>query len=154
MTTLKVGDKAPDFSGIDQNGNEIGLSQFRGNKVILYFYPKANTPGCTAESCSLRDASHEIISQTYRIIGVSADTIAAQKKFDEKYSLGFPLIADVSKEIIKSYGAWGEKKMFGKSYEGIMRYTFIISEEGVIENIITKVDTKNHATQIFGDHKS
>ncbi|HQQ01423.1 MAG TPA: thioredoxin-dependent thiol peroxidase [Bacteroidales bacterium] len=146
---LKIGDKAPDFTGIDQNGNPISLKDFRGRKVVLYFYPKANTPGCTAEACSLNDNLEHLKTKGYEIIGVSADNVKAQKNFAEKYHLNFPLIADTEKNIIKSYGAWGKKKRYGKEYEGIMRYTFLISEDGLIQNIITQVDTKNHASQIL-----
>lgn len=146
---LKIGDKAPAFSGIDQDGNPISLDDFKGHKIVLYFYPKANTPGCTAEACNLNDNLERFQALGYRIIGVSADSVKAQKSFAEKYQLKFPLIADTSKEIIKAYGAWGKKSMYGKEYEGIMRYTFIIDENQVITDIITKVDTKNHAAQIL-----
>ena len=146
---LKIGDIAPAFSGIDQDGNPITLDQFKGKKIVLYFYPKANTPGCTAEACNLNDNFEKFQALGYQIIGVSADPVKAQKNFAEKYQLKFPLIADTNKEIIKAYGAWGKKSMYGKEYEGIMRYTFIIDENHTITDIITKVDTKNHTSQIL-----
>lgn len=146
---LKIGDKAPSFQGTDQNGNLVSLYDFKGKKVVLYFYPKADTPGCTAEACNLNDNWERFQALGYQIIGVSADTVKAQKKFADKYQLKFPLIADTEKEIIKAYGAWGKKSMYGKEYEGIMRYTFIIDENQTITDIITKVDTKNHTSQIL-----
>lgn len=146
---LKIGDKAPSFQGTDQNGNLVSLDDFKGKKLVLYFYPKANTPGCTAEACNLNDNWDRFQALGYQIIGVSADTVKAQKNFADKYQLKFPLIADTEKEIIKAYGAWGKKSMYGKEYEGIMRYTFIIDENQVITDIITKVDTKNHTSQIL-----
>jgi thioredoxin-dependent peroxiredoxin len=149
MAKLTKGDKAPPFTGKDQNGNEIHLDDFLGKKVVLYFYPKDDTPGCTAEACNLRDNYNEFLTKGYSVLGVSADSEKSHKKFAEKYSLPFPLIADPEKNIIKAYGAWGEKKMYGKSYEGIMRLTFIISAEGIIENIIEKVKTNDHSKQIF-----
>lgn len=149
---LKIGDKAPAFTGKDQNGNPISLDQFKGSKVVLYFYPKANTPGCTTEACNLNDNLERFQALGYQIIGVSADSVKAQKNFSEKYQLKFPLIADTDKEIIKAYGAWGKKSMYGKEYEGIMRYTFIIDENQIIRDIITKVDTKNHTAQILIKH--
>lgn len=115
----------------------------------MYFYPKANTPGCTAEACNLNDNLERFQALGYQIIGVSADTVKAQKNFSEKYQLKFPLIADTNKEIIKAYGAWGKKSMYGKEYEGIMRYTFLIDENQIIREVITKVDTKNHTAQIL-----
>jgi thioredoxin-dependent peroxiredoxin len=149
MTNLKVGDKAPDFSGIDQDGMPVSLKDFRGRKLVLYFYPKDDTPGCTAEACNLRDNYHGLMAKGYKIIGVSADDERSHKKFIEKYVLPFPLLADKEKKIIQSYGVWGEKNLYGKISEGILRTTFIISEEGIIEKIFTKVDTKNHTEQIL-----
>jgi peroxiredoxin Q/BCP len=146
---LAPGDKAPDFTCIDQHGNTVKLGDFKGHKLILYFYPKANTPGCTAESCSLNDQLETFASKGYKIVGVSADNQKAQANFAMKYGFKFPLLADTEKTLIKAYGAWGLKKLYGKEYEGIMRYTFVISEEGVIEDIITKVETKDHASQLF-----
>ncbi len=149
MTSLKIGDKAPAFSAKDQHGNEISLEQFRGKKVVLYFYPKDNTPGCTAEACNLRDNYEEFLNKGFAVIGVSADSEKSHQNFTSKYELPFPLIPDTEKEIIKAYGAWGEKQMYGKTYEGILRKTVIISEEGRVEKIIEKVKTKDHSRQIF-----
>jgi thioredoxin-dependent peroxiredoxin len=149
MTQLKEGMKAPLFEGVDQNGKVIKLSDFKGKKVVLYFYPKDNTPGCTAEACSLRDNYDPLIKQGFAVIGVSMDSEKSHKNFAEKYSLPFPLIADTSKNIIENYGVWKEKRLYGKSFLGIARTTFIIDEDGVIEKIITKVETKDHASQIL-----
>jgi len=151
MSLLKVGDKAPDFKGIDQDGKSISLSQFNGKKLVLYFYPKDNTPGCTTEACNLRDNYSELKSKGYAIVGVSADSSSSHQKFISKYELPFPLIADVDKTIIKAYQVWGEKKMYGKSYDGIFRRTFVISEMGIIEKIIEKVKISEHSKQIFED---
>ncbi|MDD3663695.1 MAG: thioredoxin-dependent thiol peroxidase [Bacteroidales bacterium] len=150
MSLLKPGDPAPNFSGTDQNGNTVTLNDFKGEKLVVYFYPKANTPGCTAESCSLSDNYEALQNQGYKVVGVSADTVKAQKNFSDKYGFPFPLLADTEKHIIKAFGAWGEKKMYGKAYEGIMRYTFLIDENGIITRVFEKVDTKNHAQQIIG----
>ncbi|HPE33794.1 MAG TPA: thioredoxin-dependent thiol peroxidase [Bacteroidales bacterium] len=149
MTELQIGKKAPAFKTLDHTGKSISLTDFSGKKVILYFYPKANTPGCTAEACNLRDNYDDLMNKGYKIIGVSADTTENQKKFAEKFNLPFPLIPDTEKEIIKAYGAWGEKKMYGKSYEGILRKTFVIDEKGMIEKVIENVKTKDHAAQIL-----
>jgi peroxiredoxin Q/BCP len=149
MAQLKEGIKAPQFKGIDQNGNTITLDDFKGKKLILYFYPKDNTPGCTAEACNLRDNYNTLLKNGYAIVGVSPDTEKSHKGFAGKYSLPFPLIADTTKEILNDYGVWGEKQMYGKSYFGVIRTTFIIDEKGVIEKIITKVDTSGHTEQIF-----
>jgi peroxiredoxin Q/BCP len=151
MTTINIGERAPDFNGIDQHGNPIKLNQFKGKKLILYFYPKDNTPGCTTEACNLRDNYIELQQKGYEIVGVSADSSASHLKFIAKYDLPFPLIADVDKSIIKSYKVWGEKKMYGKAYEGIFRKTFVISENGNIEKIIEKVKISDHSRQIFED---
>ncbi|MDR1197707.1 MAG: thioredoxin-dependent thiol peroxidase [Prevotellaceae bacterium] len=150
MKKLSTGDKAPDFSGIDQNGKTIKLADFNGKKLVLYFYPKDNTSGCTAEACSLRDGYARFLKQGYEIVGVSIDSVASHQKFTEKYSLPFALIADEDKKIVEDYGVWGEKKFMGKTYMGTVRTTFVIDESGIIENIIEKVDTKNHAGQIIG----
>jgi len=150
MTTLKTGDKAPHFEGIDQDGKLISLDNFKGSKVILYFYPKDDTPGCTAEACNLRDNYNILLKKGYKVVGVSADNQAKHKKFAEKFTLPFPLIADVEKKILLDYGAWGPKKFMGKTYDGIHRVTFVISEDGVIEEVITKVETKDHTRQIIG----
>jgi len=149
MIQLNEGMKAPGFEGIDQNGKSLKLSDFSGKKVVLYFYPKDNTPGCTAEACNLRDNWDSFLNKGFVIIGVSPDNEKSHKGFAGKYSLPFSLIADTSKKILNDYGVWGEKKMYGKSYMGVIRTTFIIDEKGVIEKIITKVDTGSHTEQIF-----
>ena len=149
MGNLKKGDKAPDFAAKDQDGNEIRLNQFQGKKIVLYFYPKDNTPGCTAEACNIRDNYQEFLDKGYVVLGVSSDSEKSHQKFKQKYELPFPLISDPDKEILKAYGAWGEKKMYGKTFLGIKRMTFIISEDGFIERIIEKVKTKDHTRQIF-----
>ncbi|MBA3901404.1 MAG: thioredoxin-dependent thiol peroxidase [Bacteroidetes bacterium] len=149
MTHLQEGDKAPDFNSVDQDGNKISLNDFRGKKLVLYFYPKDDTPGCTAQACNLRDNYDLLKKQGSEIIGVSADPEAKHKKFIDKYDLPFRLISDTDKEVCKAYGVWGEKKFMGKTFDGIHRTTFIISKNGIIEEVITKVDTKKHASQ-FG----
>ncbi len=149
MTILQKGDKAPDFKGTDENGKIITLSHFKGKKLVLYFYPKDQTPGCTAEACDLRDHYPLLLKQGYDVIGISADDEKSHQKFIEKNKLPFSLIADTDKKIIMAYGVWGLKKFMGKEYEGILRTTFIIDEEGIIEEVITKVDTKNHTSQII-----
>jgi len=149
MIQLKEGMKAPVFEGVDQNGNDVKLSNFAGKKVILYFYPKDNTSGCTAEACNLRDNFDTLLKKGFSVIGVSPDSEKSHKGFAGKYSLPFPLIADTSKKILTDYGVWGEKKMYGKIYMGVIRTTFIIDEKGIIENIIKKVDTAGHTEQIF-----
>ncbi|MEZ4999663.1 MAG: thioredoxin-dependent thiol peroxidase [Bacteroidales bacterium] len=149
MTKLKEGQKAPFFEGKDQNGNIVKLDDFKGKKLVLYFYPKDNTPGCTSEACNLRDNYSEFIERGFAVIGVSGDSEKSHIKFAEKYDLPFPLIADTEKKIMTDYGTFGEKKMYGKTFLGINRTTFIISEDGIIEKIIKKVDTKEHTGQIF-----
>ena len=149
MQKLKIGEKAPEIEAKDQNGNLIKLTDFKNNKVILYFYPKDNTPGCTAEACNLRDNYELFQTKGFKIIGVSADNEKSHLKFIEKFNLPFPLIADTDKKICKAYGVWGKKKFMGKEYEGINRTTYVISENGIIEDIIDKVDTKNHTNQII-----
>ena len=149
MAQLTVGDAAPGIWSVDQQGNQISLDAFKGNKVILYFYPKDNTPGCTAEACNLRDNYQVLIDKGFKIIGVSADDEKSHKNFSEKYVLPFALISDKAKKIIMDYGVWGKKKLYGKEYEGINRITFIIDEAGKIAHIFTKVDTKNHTDQIL-----
>ena len=149
MAQLKEGMKAPALEGIDQNGKTIKLSDYAGKKVVLYFYPKDNTPGCTAESCNLRDNYSAMMKAGFEIIGVSMDSEKSHKNFAEKYSLPFPLIADTGKKIITDYGVWKEKSLYGKTFLGIARTTFIINEKGVIDKIISKVDTKAHSEQIF-----
>jgi len=153
MNILKEGDKAPKFSGIDQNGEGISLDDFKGKKVILYFYPKDNTPGCTSEACDLRDNYNDILEKGLDVIGVSPDSEKSHQKFIEKYNLPFRLISDPDKEILNTYKAWGEKKMYGKIYNGVLRKTFIIDENQYIEKIIEKVKTKDHTNQIFVELK-
>lgn len=149
MTHLKVGDVAPDIETVDQDGKVVSLKSLRGSKVILYFYPKDNTPGCTAEACDLRD-NHQILKEKgFHIIGVSADDEKSHKNFSSKYGLPFALISDKGKKVIMDYGVWGKKKLYGKEYDGINRLTFIIDETGKIVHIFTKVDTKNHTRQIL-----
>ncbi|GGB67404.1 peroxiredoxin [Flavobacterium suaedae] len=149
MTTLKKGDKAPDFSGIDQDGKAHKLSDYKGKKVVLFFYPKANTPGCTSEACDLRDNYERFVDNNYELIGVSGDNQKAQGKFRDKYELPFSLLADENKDVIHAFGVWGPKKFMGREYEGIHRTTFIINEEGIIDEVIEKVKTKEHASQIL-----
>jgi thioredoxin-dependent peroxiredoxin len=149
MIQILEGSKAPSFEGIDQNGKLIKLSDFAGKKVILYFYPKDNTPGCTAEACNLRDNYTDLINKGFVVIGVSPDNEKSHKGFISKYALPFPLIADTSKKILTDYGVWGEKKMYGKSYMGVIRTTFIIDEKGIVEKVITKVETGDHTNQIY-----
>jgi peroxiredoxin Q/BCP len=149
MVELKEGMKAPWFEGVDQDGKTIKLSDFSGKKLVLYFYPKDNTPGCTAEACSLRDNHDDFLKKGFAVIGVSMDSEKSHKGFALKYSLPFPLIADTSRKILNDYGVYREKMMYGKSFLGIVRTTFIIDGKGFIEKIISKVDTKNHSEQIF-----
>lgn len=147
---LNIGDIAPDFLGCDENGTEIRVSDYRGRRLVVYFYPKDSTPGCTAEACSLRDGMDDLVAAGYAVVGISADSAASHMRFKEKQQLNFPLVADVEKQTIQAFGAWGEKKMAGRTYMGIIRTTFVIDAEGVIERVITKVDTKNAARQILG----
>ncbi len=149
MTTLKVGDKAPEFTAKDQNGKEISLKDYIGKKVILYFYPKDNTPGCTNESCNFKDNYASLVSQGFEVIGVSADSEKSHQKFIDKYDLPFTLIADTEKEVINKYGIWGPKKFMGKTYNGINRKTFVIDEKGNLEHIIDKVKTKAATEQVL-----
>ena len=146
---MKIGDKAPEVLGIDANGNEVKLSDFAGRKVILYFYPKDNTPGCTAQACSLRDSYAELQAAGYEVIGVSKDSAASHSKFAQKHELPFTLIADTDKTLNEAFGVWREKKMCGKVGMGTVRTTFIIDEQGVIADIIEKVNTKEHSKQIL-----
>lgn len=146
---LKVGEKAPDFLGVDDNGNEIRVSDYAGRRLVVYFYPKDSTPGCTAEACSLRDGMDELVAAGYAVVGISADSAASHLRFKEKQNLNFPLVADVEKSTIQAYGAWGEKKMAGRTYMGIIRTTFVIGVDGFVERVIAKVDTKNAARQIL-----
>ena len=149
MTHLRKGDKAPEFIGKDQNGTEISLKEFRGKRVVLYFYPKDSTPGCTAQACNLRDNYDYLLKSGYVVLGISADSEKSHQRFIEKHGLPFPLIADKEKEIIKAYGVWGPKKFMGKNFDGIIRTTFIIDGEGIIEEVIDKVNTKEHTKQIL-----
>jgi peroxiredoxin Q/BCP len=151
MALLKIGDKAPAFEAVDQDGNSLSLKDYRGKKLVLYFYPKDDTPGCTAEACNLRDNYALLKEKGYEILGVSADGERSHQKFIKKYVLPFPLIPDKEKKILKAYGAWGKKKLYGKEYEGILRTTYVISEKGVIENVFSRVDTKNHTEQILAE---
>lgn len=146
---LQTGDKAPYFEGPDQDGNIIRLSDFAGRKLVLYFYPKDSTPGCTAEACDLRDNYERFISQGYAVVGVSKDSTTSHQKFIAKYELPFPLISDPGKVILQAYDAWGEKKNYGKVSMGTLRKTYVIDENGIITVIIAKVDTKNHTAQIL-----
>jgi peroxiredoxin Q/BCP len=149
MTQLTAGMPAPQFEGTDQNGNAVKLNSFLGKKVVLYFYPKDDTPGCTAEACSLRDNYQELLKKGFIVLGVSPDSEKSHMKFAGKYNLPFPLIADPEKNILSAYGAYGEKVMYGKKVTGVIRTTFIIDEKGNIEKVVKKVDTKDHASQIF-----
>ncbi|MEQ8238410.1 MAG: thioredoxin-dependent thiol peroxidase [Cyclobacteriaceae bacterium] len=146
---LEKGEKAPEFEGIDQDGNTIKSSDFSDKKIVLYFYPKDNTPGCTAQACNLRDNYQSLLAQGYVVIGVSQDSTASHKKFIEKQNLPFPLIADTDHVVHNLFGVWGEKKMYGKTYMGTLRTTFIIDEQGIIEEVIAKVKTKDHTAQIL-----
>lgn len=146
---LKAGDKAPVFEGLDQDGKTIKSADFKGKKYVVFFYPKASTPGCTAEACDLRDNENALLAMGYSLIGISADSVQRQKKFATKYDFAFPLIADEDKKIIQAFGVWGRKKFMGKEYDGILRTTFIINENGIIEHVIEKVKTKEHAKQIL-----
>ncbi len=148
MTNLKVGDKAPFFEGVNQDGEKISLKDFAGKKLILYFYPKDNTPGCTAESCNLNDNYDSWIEKGYDVVGVSPDSVKSHQNFTTKFGFRFNLISDTEKEILQAYGTWGKKKMYGREYMGVIRTTFVIDEEGTIVHIFEKVDTKNHTTQI------
>lgn len=149
MSALKIGDKAPDFSGFDQDGKFHQLEDYKGKKLVVFFYPKANTPGCTAEACDLRDNFERFKANNYELLGVSADSQKAQGKFKDKFNFPFPLLADEEKEVIKAFDVWGPKKFMGRTFDGIHRTTFVINEEGVIEDIISDVKTKAHANQIL-----
>jgi peroxiredoxin Q/BCP len=149
MTTLNEGDLAPNISAKDQNGNRISLSEYLKKKVVLYFYPKDDTPGCTAEACNLRDNYDSLLEQGYEVIGVSPDSEKSHLKFIDKYKLQFRLIADTDNEVAKAYGVFGLKKFMGKEYMGVNRTTFLIDEQGKIAKVISKVDTKNHSSQII-----
>lgn len=149
MVTLQKGDKAPQFSGKDQDGITHTLSDYKGKKLVVFFYPKANTPGCTAEACDLRDNFERFKSNNYELLGVSADNAKAQANFKNKFEFPFALLADEDKSVIEAFGVWGPKKFMGKEYDGIHRTTFVIDEEGIIEDVITEVKTKAHTSQIL-----
>jgi peroxiredoxin Q/BCP len=147
---LKIGDRMPDFEVVDQDGKMVKSSDLIGKKTVIYFYPKDNTSGCTAEACSLRDNYQALQAKGYNVVGVSKDSAASHKKFAEKYELPFTLLADISTQLLQTFGAWGEKKMYGKTVMGTIRKTFIFDENGILTEIIEKVNTKNHAEQILG----
>lgn len=146
---LKIGDKMPDFEVVDQDGNRVSSRDLTGKRTIIYFYPKDNTSGCTAEACNLRDNYAALVAQGYNVIGVSKDSVASHRKFADKYELPFTLLSDTSTQMLQAFGAWGEKKMYGKTVLGTIRRTFVFDENGILERIIEKVDTKNHASQIL-----
>lgn len=149
MTTLKPGDAAPQFSALDQDGKQHSLSDYQGKKLVVYFYPKANTPTCTVEACNLRDNYNQFLAQGYAILGVSADSAKAQANFKKKYDLPFPLLADEDRSVINAFGVWGPKKFMGKVFDGIHRITFIIDEQSKIAEVITDVKSKEHTAQIL-----
>lgn len=149
MKTLKVGDKVPDFNVNDQDGNPVSLSDYKGKRLIVFFYPRANTPGCTAEACNLRDNYAELQAQGYELLGVSEDNQKKQLNFKEKYNLPFPLLADTDHQVLDAFGVWGEKKFMGRVYDGIHRTTFVIDPNGIVEKVIDKVKTKDHASQLL-----
>lgn len=149
MNTLKVGDKVPEFTVNDQDGNPVSLNEFKGKKLVVFFYPKANTPGCTAEACNLRDNYEDLQKLGFELLGVSADNEKKQANFKSKFKFPFRLLADVDKVVINNFGVWGEKKFMGKVYDGIHRKTFVINENGIVEHVISKVKTKDHAAQIL-----
>ena len=149
MTHLKAGDNAPQFNGLDQDGNLVSLNDYSGKKLVLYFYPKDDTPGCTAESCNLRDNYSALQNAGFEVLGVSTDPVKSHRKFVDKYSLPFRLLADTEKQVVEAFGVWGLKKFMGKEYMGISRTTFVIDEKGVIIKVIDKVETKSHSAQIL-----
>lgn len=149
MTKLKAGDKAPNFSAQDEQGNTISLSDYKGKKLVIFFYPKASTPTCTTEACNLRDNYKDLQDKGYEILGVSADSAKRQSNFKDKYDFPYPLLADENKEVIKAFGVWGEKKFMGRTFDGIHRVTFVIDENAIIEKVIEKVKAKIHTEQIL-----
>ena len=152
MNTLKVGDKVPPFSVKDQDGNTVSLKDYQGKKLIVFFYPKASTPGCTAEACNLRDNYKELQSEGYELLGVSADSEKRQAKFKEKYKFPFPLLADEDHMVINAFGVWGLKKFMGREYDGIHRKTFVVDGDGIVIKVIDKVKTKDHAAQLLDSY--
>ena len=146
---LQEGDKAPNFKGKDQDGNTVQLSDFKGKKLILFFYPKDDTPGCTATACNLRDNNKALLKKGYAVVGISADDEASHRKFADKYNLPFPLIADTDKKMLEAYDAWGEKNLYGNISVGVLRKTYVIDERGVIQKIFKRVQTDNHTEQIL-----
>lgn len=156
VTNMEIGDKIPDFLGTDQNGQPVNADQFAGQKLVLYFYPKDSTPGCTAQACSLRDGFDDLLNAGYAIVGVSIDSEKSHQKFIDKYAIPFPLIADIDKKLVETFGVWQEKTMMGKKYMGTVRTTFLIDENGIIRHKIAgkAVDTKNHAAQILAKMKT
>lgn len=146
---LKIGDKMPDFEVVDQDGNKVGSKDLIGKKTVVYFYPKDNTSGCTAEACNIRDNYESLIARGYNVVGVSKDSAASHRRFKDKYELPFALLSDTSTLMLQAFGAWGEKKMCGKTVMGTIRRTFIFDENGILTRIIEDVDTKNHAAQIL-----
>lgn len=149
MKRLNPGDKVPEFTAEDQDGNLLSLDAYKGKKLVVFFYPRANTPGCTAEACNLRDHYAELKSRGYELLGVSDDSKRKQSNFKKKYALPFPLLADTDRQVINSFGVWGEKKFMGRVFDGIHRTTFVIDENGVVEKVIEKVDTQDHAAQLL-----
>jgi len=149
MSNIKQGDKAPEFKGVNQNGDAVSLSSYAGKKLVLYFYPKDDTPGCTAEACNLRDNYNQLLSEGYAILGVSPDNEKKHQKFIDKYDLPFDLLADTEKETCEMFGVWVQKSMYGREYMGVARTTFIIDENGIVEEVISKVKTKEHTAQIL-----
>lgn len=147
---LKIGDKMPDFEVVDQDGNKVSSRDLIGKKTVVYFYPKDNTSGCTAEACSIRDSYDALVAEGYNVVGVSKDSASSHRKFRERHDLPFTLLSDSSTEMLQAFGAWGEKKMYGKTVMGTLRRTFIFDENGILARVIEKVDTKNHASQILG----
>jgi len=149
MNLLNVGDKVPEFEGVDQNNAAISSDDYAGGRWVIYFYPKDNTPGCTAQACSLRDGYNDLLAKGIKVIGVSADSVKSHDKFASKFDLSFPLLADENKEVIEKFGVWGPKKFMGREYEGIHRVSFVIDENGIVEHVIQKPKTKDHANEIL-----
>jgi peroxiredoxin Q/BCP len=154
MNKLNIGSTLPAFSGMDQNGAELNADSFKGKRLVIYFYPKDNTPGCTAQACSLRDDYSLLLEQNIAVVGVSADSAASHKKFIDKFNLPFPLIADTEKVLLNLFGVWGEKKFMGKTYDGIHRTTFLFDESSTLISVIDKPNTKNHASEVLGIYES